>query len=50
MDGWSTIEALCEGVNSSEIDTGQEVSFISTPLVSGNEMGMTFLIEILIGK
>lgn len=50
MDGWFTLEALCDGVNNGEIDTGQEVSFISTPLVSGNETGMTFLIEILIGK
>lgn len=46
MDGWSRIEALCAGVNSRE----QEVSFISTPPVSGNELGMTRLIEILIGK
>lgn len=50
MEGWSTIEASRDGVNSGEIDTGQEVSFISTPLVWGDEMGMTLLIEILIGK
>jgi len=38
------------GVNGKAIDTRQEVSFISTPPVSGNELGMTLLIEILIGK
>lgn len=50
MDGWSTIEALCERVNSKEIDTGHGVSLISTSLVSGNELRIALLIGALIGK
>lgn len=38
MEGWSTVEAGCVGVNSNGIDTGQEVSFISISPVSGNEL------------
>lgn len=50
MDVWSTIEALCERVNSKEIDTGHGVSLISTSPVSGNELRIALLIGALIGK